>query len=199
MRYSDLLTKTQFSKEDLLAMSRGLTVDSGFDGEIARLPAPPFLMFDSINYLERKGRRGSIVAEQNIHMDAWYFQCHFRDDPVQPGCLGVDAIWQLLGFYAAACGSQGSGRALGCKEIDFFGQIRPFDHKVRYEVGVKRLSSFKEKGVCVVIGDGEVYVDDCLIYTVKDARVGMFKEIAYRNYPCASSPHARGGVLQRQR
>jgi 3-hydroxyacyl-[acyl-carrier protein] dehydratase/trans-2-decenoyl-[acyl-carrier protein] isomerase len=146
--------------------------------------------------LDRQGARGRIVGEQDIHFDDWFFQCHFRGDPVQPGCLGVDAVWQLVGLYCSAAGAPGSGRALGCKEVEFAGQIRPFDQVVRYEVDIRRFSLLKESGSAVAIGTAKVLVDGELIYTIKDAKVGLFRGIAYADYP-ARSAKSKGGIMDR--
>ncbi len=111
-------------------------------------------MVDRILDIQGDGRQGKIVAEQEIRLDAWYFQCHMPGDPVQPGCLSVDAIWQLLGFFCVWRGALGSGRALGCGEVVFSGQIRPFNRLVRYEVDVRRFTHLKESGATIVIGGG---------------------------------------------
>lgn len=197
MLYSEFVERTHYTKEELLAMGNGTIVDNPPEGGVARLPSPPFLMFDRITKVERNGRSGKIVAEQDIRPDAWYFQCHFIGDPVQPGCLGLDAIWQLLGFYCAASGAQGSGRALGAKEVEFSGQIRPYDKLVTYELDVRRFSVLKDSGAAIAIADGRVLVDGTEIYTVKDAKVGIFRDIAYTDYPNPSSPLARGGLMTR--
>ena len=115
-------------------------------------------------------------------------------DPVQPGCLGVDAVWQLLGFYCAWRGALGSGRALGCGEIEFAGQIRPFNSIVRYEVDIVRYQTLATSGSAVVLGDASVYVDDDPIYEIKRAKVGMFRDIDYRDYP-RRSRNSRGGKM----
>ncbi len=193
MKYEDFLTCTTLDKSQLLAWGQQTLLDDAPDA-IPSLPAPPMLMFDRISKIEHDGRRGRIVAEQDIALDAWYFMCHFRDDPVQPGCLGVDAIWQLLGMYCALRGATGSGRALGCKEVDFFGQIRPHDKVVTYDVTVRRFSTIQ--GKALVIGNGSVAVDGEEIYTVSDARVGVFAGIRYGDYP-AQSANSTGGVLNR--
>jgi len=146
---------------------------------------PPFLMVDRILSIESNGKQGKIVAELDIKLDAWYFQCHFPGDPVQPGCLGVDAIWQLLGFFCVWRGALGTGRALGCGDVAFNGQIRPFNKCARFEVDVRRYSLLKESGASIVIGDGRIYIDDELIATVNQARTGVFKDIAYTDYPLA--------------
>jgi 3-hydroxyacyl-[acyl-carrier protein] dehydratase/trans-2-decenoyl-[acyl-carrier protein] isomerase len=153
-------------------------------------------MFDRITLIETIGKGGKIVAEQDIRLDAWYFQCHMPGDPVQPGCLGVDAIWQLLGVYCVWRGALGTGRALGCADVSFNGQIRPFNKTVRFEVDVRRFSRLKESGASVVIGDGRIYVDDELIATVDQARVGVFKDIVYPDYPNRSK-NSIGGMMNR--
>lgn len=195
MKYAEFLERQTFSKEDLIGLSQGNLV-SDAPAEFVRLPAPPMLMIDRVVELERRGARGRIVGEQEIHFTDWFFHCHFRGDPVQPGCLGVDAIWQLIGLYCAAAGAPGSGRALGCKEVEFSGQIRPYNKLVRYEVDIRRFSMLKDSGSAVAIGAAKVLVDGELIYTVKDAKVGTFLGIAYPDYP-ARSANSVGGILGR--
>ncbi len=196
MRYAEFLERTKYSKLELIAMANGSLVEDAPEKGIPRLPLPPFLMFDRITTVDRGRRGGRLVAEQDVHVDAWYFQCHFRGDPVQPGCLGLDALWQLLGFYCAINGAQGSGRALGAGEVEFSGQIRPFNKIVRYELDVRRFSILKESGSAVAIAHGSVFVDDELIYSVKDAKVGVFHDIAYTDYPNPDARFARGGIMQ---
>jgi 3-hydroxyacyl-[acyl-carrier protein] dehydratase/trans-2-decenoyl-[acyl-carrier protein] isomerase len=196
MRYAEFLEREQFNKEEILAHAYGRLVEDPPLAEFGKLPAPPFLMFDRITELKRNGSTGRIVAEQDIQLDAWYFQCHFKGDPVQPGCLGLDAVWQLIGFYCFANGGLGSGRALGCESVEFVGQIRPHDKLVRYEVTIRRLSILKGKGAAIAVGDARVLVDDQPIYTIKGARVGSFIGIEYPDYPLESA-NARGGVLVR--
>jgi 3-hydroxyacyl-[acyl-carrier protein] dehydratase/trans-2-decenoyl-[acyl-carrier protein] isomerase len=116
---------------------------------------------------------------------------------VQPGCLGVDAVWQLLGLYLSLGGSEGSGRALGCKEIEFSGQIRPHDRLVTYALDVKRVTRFKESGAALALADATVAVDGETIYTITQAKVGTFRDIAYRDYP-APSARGRGGIMHRR-
>ena len=196
MTYQEFMEKSSFGQEELLAFAYGQLVDdppADFDG---RLPAPPFLMVDRILSFTAEGRRGGIIAELDIRMDAWYFQCHMPGDPVQPGCLSIDAIWQLLGFYCLWRGALGAGRALGCGEVAFQGQIRPFNRCVRYEIGVKRYALLKESGSALVIGDGRIFVDDELIAHVQDAKTGIFKGIVYRDYP-KRSRYAVGGMMKR--
>ena len=193
--YEEFLRRSGFSKEELLALSQGNLV-SDPPSEFIRLPAPPMLIVDRVVELTRNGPRGRIVGEQDIHFDDWFFHCHFRGDPVQPGCLGVDAVWQLVGLYCSAMGAPGSGRALGCKEVEFFGQIRPYDKVVRYEVDIRPFSQLKESGSAVAIGTARVRVDGEPIYAIRDAKVGMFLGIAYGDYP-ARSERSKGGVMDR--
>lgn len=196
MKYQEFLQRDHFTKDELIAFAYGRLVDDP-PVEFSRLPAPPFLMMDRIIELERRGRRGRMVAEQDIQLDAWFFQCHFNGDPVQPGCLGVDAIWQLLGFYCVCNGSIGNGRALGCKEIAFDGQIRPHNGVVRYEIDVRRYSVLQGGKTSLIIGNGNVFVDGEHIYTISDAKVGIFTGIAYTDYP-AKSENAVGGIIKRE-
>lgn len=196
MTYEEFLSRDHFTQEELLAFATGHLVKDPPEAFTARLPTPPMLMVDRVVEITANGSRGRLVAEQDVRLDAWYFQCHFRDDPVQPGCLGVDAVWQMLGFYCNWRGGLGSGRALGSGEIDFFGQIRPHDERVRYEIDVRRYTEIKNAGASMVVGDAKVLVDGDEIYTVKGARVGLFRDIAYPDYPIASE-NARGGRLER--
>ena len=197
MTYQAFLQKKSFNFEELLAFVYGTLVTDPPEHFEARLPAPPFLMMDRITLLEADGRGGRIVAEQEIRLDAWYFQCHFPGDPVQPGCLGVDAIWQLLGFYCIWRGALGTGRALGCGEVAFNGQIRPYNKCVRFEIDVRRYSHLKDSGASLIVGDGRIYVDDEQIATVSQARTGIFKDIRYPDYP-RRSKHAVGGMMVRE-
>jgi 3-hydroxyacyl-[acyl-carrier protein] dehydratase / trans-2-decenoyl-[acyl-carrier protein] isomerase len=196
VKYSEFLARTSFAKDELLASAWGTLVDDAPADGLATLPAPPMLMVDRIVEISHRGAQGRIVAEYDVPLDAWFFQCHFRSDPVQPGCLGVDAIWQLIGFYAAVRGAKGAGRALGAKEIEFVGQIRPYNKVVRYEIDIRRYAELADSGAAIAIGTGQVLVDGEAIYTVKDAKVGIFKGIRYPDYP-RRSENAVGGLLQR--
>ncbi len=193
MNYNEFLDSSRLDKEQLLAWGNQ-TLVSDAPGLIPSLPAPPMLMFDRIVSIEHNGKRGRIVAEQDITTDAWFFQCHFRNDPVQPGCLGVDAVWQLLGMYCALRGATGSGRALGCKEVEFEGQIRPYDKVVTYDIEVRRFTQIQ--GTSIVIGTGKVLVDGEQIYTINDAKVGVFPDIQYGDYPNRSK-NSTGGVMKK--
>ena len=193
MNYQEFLERKEFSKEELISFSHGQLVENP-PIELLRLPAPPMLMIDRVLQIEKQGVRGKIVAQKDVQWDEWFFDCHFKGDPVQPGCLGVDAIWQLLGLFCACSGAQGMGRALGCKEVQFDGQIRPFNKVVRYEIDVRRYVVVKEGEASLVVGNGNVWVDGELIYAIKDAKVGTFKDIAYSDYPNRSK-HSVGGIM----
>jgi len=194
--YGEFRDRRSFAKEELLAFAHGRLVEDAPEGFEARLPLPPMLMVDRVVEIARDGVRGRVVAEQTVRVDDWFFQCHFRDDPVQPGCLGVDAVWQLIGFYCAWCGGLGAGRALGCGEIEFAGQIRPHDRVVRYEVAIRRYAELSAAGASMAIGDATVEVDGEPIYTIKGAKVGLFRNLSYRDYP-APSERSRGGRIAR--
>ena len=196
MTYAEYLQRTRFSKEELLACAHGTLVEDPPADGIATLPAPPMLMMDRIVEISHNGAQGRIVAEFDVAIDAWFFQCHFRSDPVQPGCLGVDAVWQLIGFYAGVRGAKGAGRALGSKEIEFSGQIRPYNKLVRYDVTIRRYSELPDSGAAIAIGTGDVSVDGESIYLIKDAKVGIFKGIRYPDYPLPS-PNSIGGQMKR--
>lgn len=162
---------SSFDKEQLLECARGAL----YGPENARLPAPPMLMFDRITRIDESGGtygKGQLVAELDIRPDLWFFACHFEGDPVMPGCLGLDAMWQLAGFYLPWLGESGRGRALGVGEVKFSGQVLPSAKVVRYEIDVKRVLRGKLR---LVIADGRTYVDDRLIYEAKDLRVGLFQ------------------------
>jgi 3-hydroxyacyl-[acyl-carrier protein] dehydratase/trans-2-decenoyl-[acyl-carrier protein] isomerase len=177
--YAEFQTRTRFSREELLAFASGELIGDPPAGFAARLPLPPLLMVDGIVEVRRDRARGHLVAERGVHADDWFFRCHFQGDPVQPGCLGVDAVWQLLGFFCAWRGGLGAGRALGCGEIAFDGQIRPHHRTVRYEVDVRRCSTFPESGATLAVGDATVLVDGTPIYTLRSARAGLFRDVAY--------------------
>ena len=187
MKYADFLKQDHFDFESLLAFAHGNMIEDPPTDFDARLPTPPFLMVDRIISITKNGKRGKIIAEQDIRLDAWYFQCHFSGDPVQPGCLCVDAIWQLIGFYGVWCGALGAGRALGCGEVSFNGQIRPHNKIARFEIDILRFQNMKESGTSMVIGDGNVFIDNEPIAAVKRARAGIFKNITYKDYPARSA------------
>lgn len=140
----------------------------------AKLPLPPMLMLDRITHIDDESGefgKGHIVAELDVNPDLWFFECHFRGDPVMPGCLGLDAMWQLVGFWLGWTGSPGRGRALGVGEVKFSGQVTPDVKKVRYEIDLKRVIRRK---LVLGIAEGRMYADDIEIYKAKDLRVGLF-------------------------
>ena len=196
MTYEQFLSRDSFSKQELLAFAYGRLVKNPPEQFLARLPTPPMLMIDRVLSIEANGARGRILAERDVHLDDWFFQCHFDGDPVQPGCLGLDGVWQLLGCYCNGRGGLGSGRALGCGEVDFFGQVRPHDGVIRYEVDVLRYSGLARTGASVVIGNARLLVDGDEIYTIERARVGLFRDIDYPDYPLPSE-RSRGGKMER--
>lgn len=166
------LTQQAFEKDDLLRCGHGELFGPGN----ARLPLPNMLMFDRISHVSDTGgshNRGIIQAELDIHPDLWFFGCHFESDPVMPGCLGLDALWQLLGFHLGWLGHPGKGRALGAGNIKFSGQILPTAKKVTYQVDIRRVMS---RSLILGIGNGHVSVDGKEIYAADDLRVGLFTE-----------------------
>ncbi len=195
MKYEAFKARTHFDKDELLAFAYGRLIEDAPEALKARLPTPPMLMLDRVVEISASKSRGRIVAERDVNLDDWFFQCHFQGDPVQPGCLGLDGIWQLLGFYCNWRGGLGTGRALGCGEVEFFGQIRPHDSLIRYEVDIKRYAELANTGAALVVGDARLLVDGDEIYTVKGARVGLFRGIDYPDYPLESD-NARGGRME---
>ena len=167
------LRKSIYSNEELLACGRGELFGSGN----AQLPLPPMLMFDLIVHVDdQSGRygKGQVVAELDINPDLWFFQCHFAGDPVMPGCLGLDAMWQLIGFFLAWKGGLGRGRALGGSEIQFSGQVTPDKKLVTYRIDLKRVV---QRGLVMGIADAVMEVDGEKIYAGSNLRVGLFTEI----------------------
>jgi 3-hydroxyacyl-[acyl-carrier protein] dehydratase/trans-2-decenoyl-[acyl-carrier protein] isomerase len=166
--------KSSFSYEELLACGRGELFGMGN----AQLPSPPMLMFDRITDISETGGangKGFISAELDVRPDLWFFPCHFKGDPVMPGCLGLDALWQLTGFYLGWLGLPGRGRALGVGEVKFADQVLPSVKRVVYGVDFKRV--FKGKLV-LGIADGWLEADGKRIYTTTDMRVGLFTPTA---------------------
>jgi 3-hydroxyacyl-[acyl-carrier protein] dehydratase/trans-2-decenoyl-[acyl-carrier protein] isomerase len=196
VKYADFRARSAFEHQDLLAFAHGNLIEDPPEGFASRLPLPPMLMLDRITQISREGARGRIVAERDVRLDDWFFQSHFLGDPVQPGCLGVDAIWQLLGFFCGWAGGHGSGRALGVGEVEFSGQIRPHDRLVRMEVEVRRYAELRESGSTIAIGDARLLVDGEEIYTIRRAKTGLFRDIAYREYPNPTR-RSRGGRMER--
>ena len=165
-----MLKKTSYTREELLQCGRGKLFGPGN----AQLPLPPMLMFDRIVDITADGGafgKGKIVAELDVSPGLWFFGCHFHGDPVMPGCLGVDALWQLVGFFLGWLDAPGRGRALGVGEVTFKGQVTPDMKLVRYSVDMKRIVRRK---VVMGVADAQMEVDGRVIYTAKSLRVGMF-------------------------
>ena len=164
--------KNAYSKEDLILAG---TTDFFGEGN-SKLPADNMLMMDRIIKINDDGGehgKGEIIAELDINPDLWFFDCHFKGDPVMPGCLGLDAMWQLVGFYLAWSGGPGHGRALGVGEVKFTGQVLPTAKKVTYNITLKRVIKRK---LFMGIADGTVSVDGRVIYTATDLKVGLFTD-----------------------
>ena len=162
--------QSQYSKEDLLVSGTGKLFGPGN----AQLPAPPMLMMDRVTEISDDGGefgKGHVVGELDIDPELWFFKCHFEGDPVMPGCLGLDAMWQAVGYWLGWTGSPGKGRALGVGEVKFTGQITPDIKLVRYEVDLKRVKRGK---LVLGIADGRVFADDKRVYTAQDMKVGLF-------------------------
>jgi len=161
-----------FNRDQLLASARGEL----FGAAAGRLPNDPMLMFDRITDIREDGGphgKGMVRAELDIRPDLWFFGCHFIGDPVMPGCLGLDAMWQLTGFFLTWLGAPGKGRALGCGEVKFTGQVLPDAKLVRYEIDISRVINRK---LVMAQSDARMYVDDREIYNARDLRVGLFTE-----------------------
>ncbi|MGH6993320.1 MAG: 3-hydroxyacyl-[acyl-carrier-protein] dehydratase FabA [Caulobacteraceae bacterium] len=166
----DVERRTRFDREDLLACARGDLFGPGN----AQLPAPPMLMFDRIARISAEGGahgKGQIIAELDIDPSLWFFACHFLGDPVMPGCLGVDAMWQLVGFFLGWSGAPGRGRASGVGEVRFSGQVRPEVRRVVYRIDMKRVIL---RRLVLGVGDGVMEADGRTIYEARDLRVGLF-------------------------
>lgn len=166
------LLKNNFKYEELIACAKGKLAGLDFP----RLPMPPMLMFDKIINISEKGgeyNKGSAHAEFKISPDKWFFDCHFEGDPVMPGCLGMDGLWQLLGFCLGIMGGRGKGRALSVGNVKFTGQILPIAKKVEYFLDFKKIINRK---LILGIADGKVFCDKKVVFEAYDIRVGLFQE-----------------------
>ncbi len=167
---TEIKKQNSFNKEELLSCGRGELFGPGN----AQLPMPNMLMVDRVISITEDGGsngKGQIIAELDINPDLWFFECHFPGDPVMPGCLGLDAMWQLVGFYLGWKGGLGRGRALGVGELKFTGQVLPTAKKVTYKIDLKRVIMRK---LVMGIADAVMEVDGKVIYEAKDLRVGLF-------------------------
>ena len=164
--------KNSYDKADLQACGRGEMFGEGN----SKLPTGNMLMMDRVIHISEEGGefgKGQVVAELDINPDLWFFDCHFKGDPVMPGCLGLDAMWQLVGFFLGWTGGPGRGRALGVGEVKFTGQILPQSSKVTYRLNLKRVIKRK---LYMGVADGTVEVDGKVIYTATDLKVGLFTD-----------------------
>ncbi|MCU7853188.1 MAG: 3-hydroxyacyl-[acyl-carrier-protein] dehydratase FabA [Candidatus Thiodiazotropha sp. (ex Monitilora ramsayi)] len=165
-----MTNQSSFTRDELLSCGHGEMFGPGN----AQLPTPNMLMMDRVSKISDQGGefgKGEILAELDINPDLWFFDCHFPGDPVMPGCLGLDAMWQMVGFFLAWIGNPGHGRALGVGEVKFTGQVLPTAKLVTYQINIKRVISRK---LVLGVADGVMKVDGREIYTAKDLRVGLF-------------------------
>ncbi|MEM1398836.1 MAG: 3-hydroxyacyl-[acyl-carrier-protein] dehydratase FabA [Pseudomonadota bacterium] len=163
--------KNSYSYDDLLSCGHGELFGPGN----ARLPLPPMLMFDRITQIDDTGGangKGQLDAELDIKPDLWFFECHFESDPIMPGCLGLDALWQLLGFWCGWTGAPGRGRALSVGEVKFTGEVLPSIRQVGYHLDIRRFVN--RRGVVLGVADGTVSADGEVIYKASDLRAGLF-------------------------
>jgi len=167
--------KSQFNSDELIEHAHGRLFGDGY----ARLPLPPLLMFDRITSIEAEGGangKGYIEGEFDINPDLWFFKSHFAGDPIMPGCLGLDAMWQLIGFFICWLGNKGKGRALGAGDVKFHGMVLPDSKLVSYHIDMKRIIT---RRLVLGIGDGVMKVDGKPIYEAHNLRVGLFEDDAF--------------------
>ena len=167
------IPKSSYSKTELIDCSNGKLFTKAGDG---RLPSDNMLMFDEIQNINSTGGefgKGSVVANLSINPNLWFFNCHFKEDPVMPGCLGLDAMWQLVGFYLGWIGEPGKGRALGVNSVKFTGEVLKKVKMATYEINMKRV--LKKEGTCVGLANGVLSADGKIIYRTENLKVGLFK------------------------
>ena len=167
-----MLKKNSFNYQEFIDCANGKLFGLGN----AKLPSPPMLMFDRItNINDKKGKfeKGLVEAELDIKEKMWFFDCHFIEDPVMPGCLGLDAMWQLVGFFLGWTGEPGRGRALGVNSVKFTGEVLKNVKIARYQVDMKRI--LKKQGAVVGLADGILFADNKKIYEAENLKVGLFK------------------------
>ena len=166
------MQKNNYSYEDLISCGKGELFGEGN----AKLPLPPMLMFDRITEIKNnigEFKKGFIKAELDIKDNLWFFDCHFKNDPVMPGCLGLDAMWQLVGFYLGWVGEPGKGRALGVNSVKFTGEVLKKVKMATYEINMKRI--LKKEGAVVGLANGILSADGKIIYRAENLKVGLFK------------------------
>ena len=164
-----------YTKQELLEIGSGKI----FGTQNGKLPLPPMLMIDRILNISDSGGKydkGFIEAELDIDPKNWFFECHFKNDPVMPGCLGLDGFWQLIGFFLSWAGGQGRGRALGVKELKFKGQVRPYHDKITYRIDIRK---FITRPTFMAWGAAVLHVKDKAIYFAKDLQVGLFEKLTW--------------------
>ena len=165
------MQKNNYSYDELIDCGKGNLFGKGN----AKLPLPPMLMFDRITEINQDSgefKKGYIKAELDIKPSMWFFNCHFKDDPVMPGCLGLDAMWQLVGFYLGWLGEPGKGRALGVNEVKFTGEVLEKVKMATYEINIKRI--LKKEGTAVGLANGTLSADGKIIYKAENLKVGVF-------------------------
>ena len=166
------MKKNSYSYDELINCGEGKLFGPGN----AKLPLPPMLMFDRITDINEKNgdfNKGSLEAELDIKKDLWFFDCHFKEDPVMPGCLGLDAMWQLVGFFLGWIGNPGRGRALGVGTVKFTGEVLQNVKLVKYKIDMKKIMS--PGGTTVGLANGVLLADDKKIYSAESLKVGLFK------------------------